>query len=197
MFGDNTQEAYAPPCLEETVYKQHRCGAFLPNFGVLGFSGLRTGLPGRTFHKSKPHAQFYLQDEGSGILCRNVASKARLPPVRRRAQKEGRQGLESSTGVLSELAKREQALSSKVEAAKVEAAKLISDAEAKAKELLGKAESDVKTLTDEFKVRREAEEKNILESGAVAARSAADAAKSAALTKVADAVKTIVGRVLP
>jgi hypothetical protein len=52
-------------------------------------------------------------------------------------------------------------------------------------------------LSDEFKARREAEEKNILESGAVAARSAADAAKSAALTKVADAVKTIVGRVLP
>jgi vacuolar-type H+-ATPase subunit H len=119
------------------------------------------------------------------------------PPVRRQAQKEGRQGLESSTGVLSELAKREQALSSKVEAAKVEAAKLISDAEAKAKDVLGKAEADVKTLAEEFKSRREAEEKHILESGAVAARSAADAAKSAALGKVADAVKTIVGRVLP
>ncbi len=105
--------------------------------------------------------------------------------------------MESSTGVLSELAKREQALSSKVEAAKVEAAKLISDAEAKAKDVLGKAESDVRTLSDEFKARREAEEKNILESGAIAARSAADAAKSAALGKVADAVKTIVGRVLP
>lgn len=105
--------------------------------------------------------------------------------------------MESSTGVLSELAKREQALSSKVEAAKVEAAKLISDAEAKAKDVLAKAESDVKTLSDEFKARREAEEKNILESGAIAARSAADAAKSAALGKVVDAVKTIVGRVLP
>jgi vacuolar-type H+-ATPase subunit H len=100
--------------------------------------------------------------------------------------------LESSTGVLSELAKREQALSSKVEAAK-----RLSDAEAKAKELLSKAESDVKTLADEFKARREAEEKSILESGAMAAKSAADAAKSAALSKVADAVKTIVGRVLP
>ena len=105
--------------------------------------------------------------------------------------------MESSTGVLIELAKREQALSSKVEAAKIEAAKLISDAEAKAKELLSKAESDVKTLADEFKARRDAEEKSILESGAMAAKSAADAAKSAALSKVADAVKTIVGRVLP
>ena len=36
---------------------------------------------------------------------------------------EGRKGLESSTGVLNELVKREQALSGKVEAAKVEAAK--------------------------------------------------------------------------
>ena len=138
---------------------------------------------------------YSLQDEGSGISCRKVArSKHRLSDDRRQGR---RQGLESSTGVLIELAKREQALSSKVEAAKIEAAKLISDAEAKAKELLSKAESDVKTLADEFKARREAEEKSILESGAMAAKSAADAAKSAALSKVADAVKTIVGRVLP
>jgi vacuolar-type H+-ATPase subunit H len=105
--------------------------------------------------------------------------------------------LESSTGVLSELAKREQALSGKVEAAKIEAAKLISDAEAKAKDVLAKAESDAKALTDEFKARREAEEKSILESGSMAAKSAADAAKLASLAKVGDAVKTIVGRVLP
>jgi vacuolar-type H+-ATPase subunit H len=110
---------------------------------------------------------------------------------------EGRKGLESSTGVLNELVKREQALSSKVEVAKVEAAKIIADAEQKAKELILKAQSDAKAMSDEYNARRTAEEKNILETGVAAARAAADVAKTAAMGKVADAVKTIVGRVLP
>jgi vacuolar-type H+-ATPase subunit H len=110
---------------------------------------------------------------------------------------EGRKGLESSTGVLNELVKREQALSSKVEVAKVEAAKIVADAEQKAKELIAKAESDAKALSDEYNTRRTAEEKNILESGVATARAAADTAKTAAMGKIADAVKTIVGRVLP
>lgn len=105
--------------------------------------------------------------------------------------------MESSTGVLSELVKREQALSSKVEVAKVEAAKIVADAEQKAKDLIAKAESDAKALSDEYNTRRTAEEKNILESGVATARAAADTAKTAAMGKVADAVKTIVGRVLP
>ncbi len=105
--------------------------------------------------------------------------------------------MESSTGVLNELVKREQALSSKVEVAKVEAAKIVADAEQKAKELIAKAESDAKALSDEYNTRRTAEEKNILESGVATARAAADTAKTAAMGKIADAVKTIVGRVLP
>lgn len=105
--------------------------------------------------------------------------------------------MESSTGVLNELVKREQALSSKVDAAKVEAAKIVADAEQKAKELILKAQSDANTMSDEYNARRTSEEKNILETGVAAAKAAADVAKTAAMGKVADAVKTIVGRVLP
>ena len=105
--------------------------------------------------------------------------------------------LESSVGVLQELAKREQALSGKVESARAEAASIIADAEAKAKELIAKAEADAKALEVEYRTKRESEEKSILESSLQTARSAADAAKNAAQAKIADAVKLVVSKVMP
>jgi vacuolar-type H+-ATPase subunit H len=105
--------------------------------------------------------------------------------------------MESSVGVLQELAKREQALSGKVQAAHDEATKLIADAEERAKATLTKAEADAKALEIEYRNKREAEEKSILETSLTGARAAATAATSAAQAKVADAVKLVVSKVIP
>ncbi len=105
--------------------------------------------------------------------------------------------MEANTGVLKDLANREAALTQKVEAAKADALKIVADAETKAREILARAETDAASLEAEFKAKSGVEEKNILESGVAAARSAADAAKVAAQSKIADAVKTIVSKVLP
>ena len=71
--------------------------------------------------------------------------------------------MESSGGVLQDLAKREQVLSGKVQAARDQVASLIADAEGKAKAVLAKADADTKALESEYRVKREAEEKSILE----------------------------------
>lgn len=105
--------------------------------------------------------------------------------------------MESSVGVLKELASREQALSGKVAAAIDEAAKIVASAEARAKEILAQAEAEAAKLTTEQRARREAEEKSILETSLARAKSAADGLRSAAEAKVADAVKHIVSQVLP
>lgn len=105
--------------------------------------------------------------------------------------------MESSVGVLKELATREQALSGKVTAAIDEAAKIVASAEAKAKEILAQAEADAAKLTAESRAKREAEEKSILETSLSSAKTAADGLRSAAESKVADAVKHIVAQVLP
>jgi vacuolar-type H+-ATPase subunit H len=105
--------------------------------------------------------------------------------------------LEANTGVLRDLASREAALTQKVEAARTEAQRIIADAETKAAELVRKAQTDAAALEAEFKVRRDNEVKAISESGLSAARSTADAAKTAAQGRIADAVRVIVGKVLP
>jgi vacuolar-type H+-ATPase subunit H len=105
--------------------------------------------------------------------------------------------MESSVGVLQELAKREQALSGKVQTAHDEATKLIADAEDRAKATVAKAEADAKALEAEYRTKREGEEKSILESSLTGARAAAQSATSAAQAKVADAVKLVVSRVIP
>jgi vacuolar-type H+-ATPase subunit H len=107
------------------------------------------------------------------------------------------EGLESSTGVLKELAAREQALSGKVVAAREEAINIVAAAEARAKELIAQAEAEAARMTAEYRSRRESEEKTILETTLAAARSAADGLRSAAEAKVPDAVKHIVSKVLP
>ena len=105
--------------------------------------------------------------------------------------------MESSVGVLQELAKREQALSGKVQVAHDEATKLIADAEDRAKATVSKAEADAKALEAEYRTKREGEEKNILEASLTGARAAAQDAASAAQAKVAEAVKLVVSRVIP
>jgi vacuolar-type H+-ATPase subunit H len=105
--------------------------------------------------------------------------------------------LETNTGVLKELATREAQLTTKVSSARDEAQKIIADAEAKAKDILAKADGDARALETEYKQKRETEEKAILEAGMTAAKSAADTVKSAAGGKIAGAVKTIVAKVLP
>ena len=105
--------------------------------------------------------------------------------------------MEANTGVLKDLANRESALTQKVESAESEAQKIIADAELRARDIMAKAQGEAVTLEAEYKARREAEGKTILESGVAAARSTADAAKAAAQGKIADAVKAIVSRVLP
>jgi vacuolar-type H+-ATPase subunit H len=105
--------------------------------------------------------------------------------------------MESSTGVLKELAAREQSLSGKVTKAREDAAKLIADAEAQAKDIIVKAEAEAAKMTADYKQRRESEEKTILETTLEGAKSAAASLKAAAETKVADAVKHIVSSVLP
>jgi vacuolar-type H+-ATPase subunit H len=105
--------------------------------------------------------------------------------------------MESSGGVLQDLAKREQVLSGKVQAARDQVASLIADAEGKAKAILAKADADAKALEAEYRVKREAEEKSILETSLSGARAAAQAASSAAQAKVADAVKLVISKVIP
>ena len=105
--------------------------------------------------------------------------------------------MESSVGVLQELAKREQALSGKVQVAHDEATKLIADAEDRAKASVAKAEADAKALEAEYRTKREGEEKSILEASLTGARAAAQDAASAAQAKVAEAVKLVVSRVIP
>jgi vacuolar-type H+-ATPase subunit H len=105
--------------------------------------------------------------------------------------------MESSGGVLQDLAKREQVLSGKVQAARDQVASLIADAEGKAKAVLAKADADAKALESEYRVKREAEEKSILETSLSGARAAAQAASSAAQAKVADAVKLVISKVIP
>lgn len=105
--------------------------------------------------------------------------------------------MESSVEVLKELASREQALSGKVVAARDEAAKIVANAEAKAREILAQAETEAAKLTTEQRAKREAEEKSILETSLATAKSAAEGLRSAAEAKVADAVKHIVSKVLP
>ena len=105
--------------------------------------------------------------------------------------------MESSVEVLKELASREQALSGKVTAAIDEAAKIVANAEAKAKEILAQAEAEAAKLTTESRAKRETEEKNILDSSLATAKTAAEGLRSTAESKVADAVKHIVSRVLP
>jgi vacuolar-type H+-ATPase subunit H len=111
--------------------------------------------------------------------------------------KERREVLEANTGVLKELAMREAQLSAKVAQAKEDALKIVSEAEAKAKELLHKCESDVQALEAEYKQKRESEEKSIFEAGVSAAKLAADSLKAAASGKIAGAVQQIVSKVLP
>jgi vacuolar-type H+-ATPase subunit H len=105
--------------------------------------------------------------------------------------------MESSVGVLQELAKREQALSGKVQTARDEAAKLILDAEDRAKTMVAKAEADAKALEVDYRTKREGEEKSILETSLTGARAAAQTAASAAQAKVAEAVKLVVSKVIP
>jgi vacuolar-type H+-ATPase subunit H len=105
--------------------------------------------------------------------------------------------LESSVGILKELASREQALSGKVAAARDEAMQIVANAETKAKEILAQAEAEAAKLTAEQRAKREAEEKSILETSLTSAKSAAEGLRSAAESKVADAVKHIVAQVLP
>jgi vacuolar-type H+-ATPase subunit H len=105
--------------------------------------------------------------------------------------------LEANTGVLKDLANREAALTQKVEAARGEALKIVADAESRAREILARAETDATALEAEFKARSGVEEKSILESGVAAARTAADSARASAHAKIADAVKTIVAKVIP
>jgi vacuolar-type H+-ATPase subunit H len=105
--------------------------------------------------------------------------------------------MESSGGVLQDLAKREQVLSGKVQAARDQVASLIADAEGKAKAILAKADADAKALEADYRVKREAEEKSILETSLSGARAAAEAASGAAQAKVADAVKLVISKVIP
>ncbi len=105
--------------------------------------------------------------------------------------------MEANTGVLKELATREAQLTTKVSGARDEAQRMIADAEAKAKDILAKAEADARALESDYKQKRDSEEKAILEAGVAAARSAADAVKAAASGKIAVAVKAIVSKVLP
>jgi vacuolar-type H+-ATPase subunit H len=105
--------------------------------------------------------------------------------------------LEANTGVLKELAMREAQLSAKVAQAKEDALKIVSEAEAKAKELLRICESDVQALEAEYKQKRESEEKSIFEAGLGAAKQAAEAVRAAASGKIAGAVQQIVSKVLP
>jgi vacuolar-type H+-ATPase subunit H len=105
--------------------------------------------------------------------------------------------LEANTGVLKELAMREAQLSAKVTQAKEDALKIVSEAEAKAKEVLHKCEADVQALEAEYKQKRESEEKSIFEAGLGAAKVAAEAVKAAASGKIAGAVQQIVSKVLP
>jgi vacuolar-type H+-ATPase subunit H len=92
------------------------------------------------------------------------------------------ENLESSTGVLKELAAREQALSSKVAAAK---------------DIIAQANADAAKMTAEYRAKRETEEKSILDSTLSSAKSAAEGLRATAESKVADAVKHIVSKVLP
>lgn len=105
--------------------------------------------------------------------------------------------MEANTGVLKELAMREAQLSAKVALAKEDALKMITEAEGKAKELLVKAEADVGAMENEYKQKRESEEQSIFEAGMSAAKSAAEAVKTAAAGKIAGAVQAIVAKVLP
>lgn len=105
--------------------------------------------------------------------------------------------MEANTGILKDLASREAALTLRVEAAKAEALKVIAEAEVKAKEAFTKAQSDASALEAEYRTRRESEAESILKGGMSAARATADAARAAAQSKIADAVKVIVAKVLP
>jgi vacuolar-type H+-ATPase subunit H len=124
-------------------------------------------------------------------ICRNKFLKETC------RTKERRDILETNTGVLKELATREAQLTSKVSSARDEAQKIVADAEAKAKDILAKAEGDARALEVEYKQKREAEEKAILDAGMATAKSAAEAVKTAASGKIAGAVKAIVAKVLP
>ena len=105
--------------------------------------------------------------------------------------------MESSTGVLKDLAAREQVLTGKVAAARDEAARIISEAEAKAKALLSQAEAEALKMTSEYRDRLKAEEQGILETTRTSAKTAADGLRAAAESKVGEAVKLIVSKVLP
>ena len=105
--------------------------------------------------------------------------------------------MEANTGILKDLASREAALTLRVEAAKAEALKVIAEAEVKAKDAFLKAQSDASALEAEYRTRREGEAESILKAGMSAAKASADAARAAAQSKIADAVKVIVAKVLP
>ena len=105
--------------------------------------------------------------------------------------------MEANTGILKDLASREAALTQKVEAAKAEALKVIAEAELKAKDAFLRAQSDASALEAEYRARRESEAEGILKAGMSAAKASADAARASAQSKIADAVKVIVARVLP
>ncbi len=112
------------------------------------------------------------------------------------AQK-GKEALLESTQVLKELAERERRLAEKVAAARTEAEKIVADAEVKAKSLLADAEAAAHKLAGEYGSKRETEEKSILETAMVATKGASEAAKQAAESKISEAVKLIVSKVLP
>jgi V/A-type H+-transporting ATPase subunit G/H len=105
--------------------------------------------------------------------------------------------LESSDRVLKDLAAREQALSSRVAAAREEAARILAEADAKARAVLLDAEAKARALTDEYHARQAAEESAIREQALQAANAAASQSRSNAEGRIPQAVRLIVERVLP
>jgi F-type H+-transporting ATPase subunit b len=99
--------------------------------------------------------------------------------------------------VLKELAGRERALDAKLQAAHSEAATIIASAEAEAERLLAEAKSQSQRLSEAAKAEQRSNEQQIIEMGLAAAKAGVEAAVVAAAAKTGDAVRHILGKVLP
>ena len=105
--------------------------------------------------------------------------------------------MDVSSKVLTELAQREAALDSQIDAAREEARQTVTAAEARAAQIMRDAEARATAMTAQHDERLAAEVAQIREEAGAQARTQAQATRDQAGSKLGQAVETIMRAVLP